>query len=114
MKLAEGVLTDIEKAQVMKLPNEQKIEGFLTYWTRKEAVLKATGEGLMISPVDITISAPNDSPNLLVFKDRQELVENTVMRDLRPSVDYMASIAISSKEVTEITQLDAVALLTYK
>ncbi|MRU05018.1 4'-phosphopantetheinyl transferase, partial [Bacillus anthracis] len=26
----------------------------------------------------------------------------------------MASIAISSKEVTEITQLDAVALLTYK
>lgn len=37
-----------------------------------------------------------------------------MMRDLRPSVDYMASIAISSKEVTEITQLDAVALLTYK
>ena len=56
----EGVLTDIEIAQVMKLPNEQKIEGFLTYWTRKEAVLKATGEGLMIPPVDITISAPND------------------------------------------------------
>ncbi len=60
-------------------------------------MLKATGEGLMIPPVDITISAPNDSPNLLVFKDRQELVENTVMRDLRPSVDYMASIAIFSK-----------------
>ena len=28
MKMAEGVLTDFEKAQVMKLPNEQKIEGF--------------------------------------------------------------------------------------
>ena len=28
MKMAEGVLTDIEIAQVMKLPNEQKIEGF--------------------------------------------------------------------------------------
>ncbi|MDF9557574.1 4'-phosphopantetheinyl transferase Sfp [Bacillus tropicus] len=114
MKLAEGVLTGIEKAQVMKLPNEQKIEGFLTYWTRKEAVLKATGKGLMISPVDIIISAPNEPPNLLVFKDRKELVENTVMRDLRPSVDYMASIAIFSKEVTEIKQLDAVALLNDK
>ena len=56
MKMAEGVLTDIEIAQVMKLPNEQKIEGFLTYWTRKEAVLKATGEGLMIPPVHITVS----------------------------------------------------------
>ena len=68
----------------------------------------------MIPPVDITISAPNDPPNLLVFQDRQELVENTVMRDLRPSVDYIASIAIFSKEVTEIIQLDAVALLNYK
>ena len=28
MKMAEGVLTDIEIAQIMKLPNEQKIEGF--------------------------------------------------------------------------------------
>ena len=68
MKMAEGVLTDIEIAQVMKLPNEQKIEGFLTYWTRKEAVLKATGEGLMIPPVHITVSAPNDPPNLLVLR----------------------------------------------
>ncbi|AYF06404.1 MULTISPECIES: 4'-phosphopantetheinyl transferase Sfp [Bacillus] len=114
MKMAEGVLTDIEIAQIMKLPNEKKIEGFLTYWTRKEAVLKATGEGLMIPPVHITVSAPNDSPNLLVFKDRQELVENTMIADIRPSVDYMASIAIFSKAVIEITQLDAVALLNYK
>ncbi|HDR6312414.1 TPA: 4'-phosphopantetheinyl transferase Sfp [Bacillus cereus] len=114
MKMAEGVLTDIEIAQIMKLPNEQKIEGFLTYWTRKEAVLKATGEGLMIPPVDITVSAPNDPPNLLVFKNREELVETTMMKDIRPSEDYMASIAIFSNEVTKITQLDAVALLNYK
>lgn len=114
MKMAEGVLTDIEIAQVMKLPNEQKIEGFLTYWTRKEAVLKATGEGLMIPPVHITVSAPNDPPNLLVFKDRQELASNTMMEDVRPSLDYRSSVAIFSKEVTEITQLDVAALLNLK
>ncbi|HFJ9437395.1 4'-phosphopantetheinyl transferase Sfp [Bacillus sp. BLCC-B18] len=114
MKMAEGVLTDIEIAQIMKLRDEQKIEGFLTYWTRKEAVLKATGEGLMIPPMDITVSAPNDPPNLLVFKDREELVEHTMMEDIRPSIDCLASIAIFSKEVTKITQLDAVALLNYK
>ncbi|EEK78977.1 4'-phosphopantetheinyl transferase Sfp [Bacillus cereus] len=113
-KMAEGVLTDIEIAQVMKLPNEQKIEGFLTYWTRKEAVLKATGEGLLIPPVHITVSAPNDSPKLLDFNDRQELVGTTVMEDVSPSLDHMASVAIFSKEVTEIIQLDAVALLNLK
>ncbi|WP_433772070.1 4'-phosphopantetheinyl transferase Sfp [Bacillus wiedmannii] len=114
MKMAEGVLTDIEIAQVMKLPNEQKIEGFLTYWTRKEAVLKATGEGLLIPPVHITVSAPNDPPKLLNFNDRQELVEHTVMEDVSPCLDYMASVAIFSAEVTEITQLDAVSLLNLK
>ncbi|PEX82759.1 4'-phosphopantetheinyl transferase Sfp [Bacillus cereus] len=114
MKMAEGVLTDIEIAQVMKLPDEQKLEGFLTYWTRKEAVLKATGEGLLIPPLEITVSAPNDSPKLLNFNDRQELVENTMMEDVSPGLDYMASIAIFNKEVTEITQLDALALLNLK
>ncbi|EJR54571.1 phosphopantetheine-protein transferase domain protein [Bacillus cereus VD107] len=114
MKMAEGVLTDSEIAQVMKLPNEQKIKGFLTYWTRKEAVLKATGEGLLIPPVHITVSAPNDPSKLLIFKDRQELAENTMMEDVRPSVDYMAAIAIFSKEVTEITQLDAGLLLNHR
>ncbi|MGE6363164.1 4'-phosphopantetheinyl transferase Sfp [Bacillus paramycoides] len=114
MKMAEGVLTDIEIAQVMKLPDEQRLEGFLTYWTRKEAVLKATGEGLLIPPVHITVSAPNDPPKLLVFKDKQEIAKNTMMEDIRPSVDYMAAIAIFSKEVTEIKQLDAVSLLNNK
>ncbi|MEC3533214.1 4'-phosphopantetheinyl transferase Sfp, partial [Bacillus thuringiensis] len=90
MKMAEGVLTDIEIAQVMKLPNEQKIDGFLKYWTRKVAVLKATGEGLMIPPVHITVSAPNNPPRLFVFKDKQELANNTMMEDVRPSLDYMA------------------------
>ncbi len=50
----------------------------------------------------------------LVFRIDKKLVENTVMGDLRPSIDYIASIAICSKEVTEIIQLDAVALLNYK
>ena len=82
--------------------------------TRKEAVLKATGEGLLIPPVHITVSAPNDPPKLLDFNDRQELVGNTVMEDVSPSLDYMASVAIFSKEVTKITQLDAVSLLNLK
>lgn len=37
-----------------------------------------------------------------------------MMEDVRPSLDYMASIAIFSKEVTEITQLDAGLLLNHR
>ena len=36
-----------------------------------------------------------------------------MMEDVKPSLDYI-SVAIFSKEVTEITQLDAAALLNLK
>ena len=59
-------------------------------------MLKATGEGLRFHQW-ILLYQLQMILQTCGFKDRQELVENTVMRDLRPSVDYMASIAISSK-----------------
>ena len=37
-----------------------------------------------------------------------------MMEDVKPSLDYRVSVAIFSKEVTEITQLDAAALLNLK
>ncbi|WP_459503147.1 4'-phosphopantetheinyl transferase family protein [Bacillus sp. C1] len=111
LKMAVGVLTEIETAQLMKLPAERQVEGFLTYWTRKEAILKATGEGLMVSPSNLTVSAPDHLPELFVFQDRPQLVETTTLRDLQPGSGYVASIALLNKEVTEVRQLDAGKLL---
>lgn len=111
LKMAVGVLTDIEIAQLEKLPIESKVEGFLTYWTRKEAILKATGEGLMISPSNLTVSTPDYLPELLVFQDKPELVGTTNLVDLRPGSGYVASIALLNKDVTEIRQFDAGTLL---
>ncbi|EOW9527132.1 4'-phosphopantetheinyl transferase superfamily protein [Bacillus cytotoxicus] len=111
MNMATGVLTDTEMMHVMQLPDEKKIAGFLTYWTRKEAVLKATGEGLMISPTHLTVSAPNDAPKLLVFKEKSLLLENTVMREVQFGLGYIASLAVLNKEITEFQQRNARSLL---
>ncbi|MEN1936058.1 4'-phosphopantetheinyl transferase superfamily protein [Paenibacillus sp. 102] len=111
LKMAVGVLTDIEIARLLQLPVERQVEGFLTYWTRKEAILKATGEGLMISPSNLTVSNPENVPELLVFKEESTLVETTTMMNLHPGSGYIASIAFLNKDVTEMRQFDAGKLL---
>ncbi|MDZ5608972.1 4'-phosphopantetheinyl transferase superfamily protein [Bacillus pseudomycoides] len=111
LKMAVGVLTDIETAQLMQLPVERQIEGFLTYWTQKEAILKATGEGLMISPSNLTVSTPDNLPKLLVFQDKPQLVETTTLMNLQPGSGYIASIAFLNKDVSEMRQFNARTLL---
>ncbi|MEU7584225.1 4'-phosphopantetheinyl transferase superfamily protein [Streptomyces sp. NPDC041068] len=59
------VLTPAEREALRALPPGARRRAFLTYWTRKEAVLKATGHGLAVPMTDFTVSAP-DRPAALV------------------------------------------------
>lgn len=61
----ELVLTAAERAEVERLPAGRRARACLTYWTRKEAVLKATGEGLNTPMTDFSLSAPGRPPVLL-------------------------------------------------
>ncbi|WP_330299307.1 4'-phosphopantetheinyl transferase family protein [Streptomyces sp. NBC_00503] len=63
----ELVLTPMERATIEALPQERHADACLTYWTRKEAVLKATGEGLNTPMTDFTLSGPEDPPALLAW-----------------------------------------------
>ena len=61
----ELVLTAAERAAIELLPEARRPRACLTYWTRKEAVLKATGEGLDTPMTDFTLSGPDQPPALL-------------------------------------------------
>jgi len=62
-----------EIAKLQQLPAHQRMTGFFTCWTRKEAYLKARGEGLFI-PLDAfeVSAAPCETPMLLAAPDLKE------------------------------------------
>ncbi len=68
----------------------------LRYWTRKEAVLKATGEGLRTPLTEIQVSGPGERPRVLKGPDPVQLV------DLDPGEGYVAAVAALQASELEV------------
>jgi len=66
----------------------------LAYWTRKEAVLKATGDGLRVPLTDVTVSPAAEEPRLVAWAGRPDLPGRMAMRTLDPGEGYAAALAL--------------------
>lgn len=64
------VLSPAERAAYDLVPEPARAAAFTTYWVRKEAVLKATGEGLRVDPARLTVAAPDQPAELLGWRGR--------------------------------------------
>jgi 4'-phosphopantetheinyl transferase len=53
--LAEQTLTPRERAEWVRLPVAHRQRAVLRYWTRKEAMLKASGDGLTVGPDTVEV-----------------------------------------------------------
>jgi 4'-phosphopantetheinyl transferase len=61
--IARRIFAPAEHAALLALPEAEQLWGFLRYWTRKEAVVKATGRGLSLPLRSFVLSAePGESP----------------------------------------------------
>lgn len=87
------VLAPEEQECLSRVPLEAQNAGFLRYWTRKEALLKAVGCGLTVSPVKLTVSGPYDEPRLLKWAASPDLRRSAAIRDLNPGHGCVGAIA---------------------
>lgn len=95
-EIARRTFSRREVADLRALPPEERTAGFFACWTRKEAYIKARGEG-MTRPLDLfSVSvAAREPARLLEVLDRPEDVEHWSFRALDPAPGYAAALAVS-------------------
>lgn len=109
--MAQDVLSPAEQGALGALPVGDRGVAFLRYWVRKEAVLKATGEGLSSPPALLTVSPP-DRPAALVRWDGRPPADAAVqLHDLGPGPGHLASVAVLSDTPHRVVERNAAVLL---
>jgi 4'-phosphopantetheinyl transferase len=86
-----------EQAQLNALAPEQQVEAFFRCWTRKEAYIKARGEGLSLplSQFDVSVGLDFGGENaLLATRPDPEEARRWSVRDVATSPEYAAAVAV--------------------
>jgi len=110
-RLIDRVLAPCEAAVLRGLPAALRARGFSTYWTRKEAILKATGSGLRVAPDQVRVSPPGAQPRLLEIADPSPAVGPVTLFQLSPGDGYTATLAALDSQLATVTELDAALVL---
>lgn len=77
------------------LPEHLRTEGFFNCWTRKEAYIKAQGEGLSLSLQSFDVSlTPGEAALLLATRDDPQEASRWSMRALLPGEGYAAALVV--------------------
>ena len=97
-QLAKRFFTPAEAEAIATLPLAQKQAAFLNAWTRKEAYLKATGDGLAgLDEVEVSL-IPGMPAKLVAIQGNSELASHWFIRELHPHPDYVAAVAIAGQD----------------
>lgn len=68
-------------------------------WARKEAVLKATGHGLVVDPREVVVSGPDEEAALVEWRGEQPVATPVHLRDVPLHVDgYAVAVAVMCAE----------------
>jgi 4'-phosphopantetheinyl transferase len=84
-----------ETAIFQTLPRSQKNAAFFNLWTRKEAWLKATGDGIahLLNRVEVTF-LPGDPAHFLSLPKKDELNSDWALRELTPATGFVGAVAL--------------------
>lgn len=99
--IAQQYFSKSEVAELQSLPLEQRVNGFFTCWTRKEAYIKAQGLGLALPLESFDVSLTPGQPAILraTRPDEKEATRWT-LRSLDVDPNYAGAVAV------EVADLD--------
>jgi len=99
-QIAAKFFSPHETAVLNAIPAEQKMEAFFHCWTRKEAYLKATGEGIADALPRIEVSlTPGQSARLLKINGETIAESLWTLNALAPAPGFVGALAIKADSV---------------
>jgi 4'-phosphopantetheinyl transferase len=94
-EIAEGFFSANEVAILRTIPTEKKLEAFHNCWTRKEAYIKAHGNGLSLPLDSFDVSLASWEPSIvLITKDELQEGSHWTLLDLKPGLGYVGALAV--------------------
>ncbi len=93
--LAEQFFSPTERAELEALPSNRKLASFFSGWTRKEAYLKARGDGMTYPWDQFSVSMDCGQPaQLLQVKDDPSELTRWSLRTLTPAPGYTGALVV--------------------
>jgi 4'-phosphopantetheinyl transferase len=105
--VARNCFSAQELQALLSVPASHKAEAFFNCWTRKEALIKAWGDGFShpLKDFDVTL-LPGEPPKLLRVHGDSQAPMQWSLHAWRPLPDHIAALAVNAPAV-DIIQFDA-------
>ena len=98
-QIAERFFAPQEVATLRALPLDLQLEAFFNCWTRKEAFIKASGEGLSLPLASFAVSlTPGERAEILNIDGEAETANLWSLREIRPGPGYVAALAVKGHD----------------
>jgi 4'-phosphopantetheinyl transferase len=93
--LASRFFSKNEATKLLNLPIPLRYQAFFRCWTRKEAYIKARGEGMSIALDQFEVSLlPDETPALLSVAGNADEVSRWSLREIVSGPDCLAALAV--------------------
>ncbi|MBP0020247.1 MAG: 4'-phosphopantetheinyl transferase superfamily protein [Cyanobacteria bacterium SBLK] len=96
LKLARRFFCEAEWEKIRTLPSNLTSRAFFTAWTRKEAFLKATGDGIA-GLKDVEVSLLPDEP-IQIYRIAGKIAKGWQLQSLDLGEEYVGAMVVSTKE----------------
>lgn len=98
-KIAKRFFSPAESDALLQLPEKMRREAFFTCWTRKEAFIKAIGEGLTHPLHQFEVAfLPGESPALLHTRPDTAEAEKWTLSAFVPAENYIGAIVVEGQK----------------
>ena len=101
LALAKRYFSPDEFRRLRGLPESRQCEAFYCAWTRKEAYLKACGEGLSFGLERVEVSfSPAEPPRIRAVAGVPNVSAAWTLKHLSPDPNYVGAVAVEDRSVT--------------